>query len=172
MFYTLYLTWSSENENFFLLWGCCEISWRVERPSWSGNVWQRLVGRCDTDLWEVEILETDDWLKVLQLTQLESTALFLRYKFRGSPSKSRDSWNLNASLALYVCLWMDQVLSKKGWCAVGENRVVTHKITGWPKGWPRPGLGGRGRGWDDLAIWPPGRVENQARELIAVSVNH
>ena len=127
-----------------------------------GSLWQRLVETCDTDLWEVE---TDDWLKVLQFTQLESSALFLWYNFRCSQSKSRDSWNFNVSHALYVCLWMDQVLSKKGWCALGEDRVVTHRITGWPKGWPRQRL------WWPSYLTQAG-VENQASELIAVSVNH
>ena len=160
MFSTLNLTWSSENEISVWLWGCCEISWRVERTSWSGNVWQRLVEVCDTDLWKCDTdlwwcdtalweVETDDWLKVLQLTQLESTALFLWYKYRYSPRKSGISIHCNVSNAFYVFLWMDQVLSKKG-----EDRVVTHTIIGWPKGWPRQGLGGPGRGWDGLAIWP------------------
>ena len=157
MFYTLYLTWSSENENFFLLWGCCEISWRAERPSWSGNVWQRLVEVCDTialwevktdswkckiqtcgnvwhrlvevcdtpDLWEVE---TDDWLNVLQLTQLESTALFLRYKFRCSPSKSRGSWNFNVSQFPMHSMWVYEGTR----CWVRRDGVLWEKTEWWP----------------------------------------
>ena len=40
---------------------------------------------------------------------------------------------------------MDQVLSKKGWCALGEDRVVTHEMTQGVTqagvGRPREGLG-------------------------------
>ena len=132
------------------------------------NVWHRLVEVCNTDLWKRVIQtcgrsrfsrQTTDWMCY---NSLNWKALLCSYD-----TSSGVVWVKVEVLkiAFYVGLWMDKVLSKNGWCAVGEDRVVTLKITGWPKEWPRPGLG-----------WPSyltqAGVENLASELITVSVNH